>query len=73
MKYNKRELQAIKTLRRIFEALEQHKNIELSTAEANALHECLGWNLRDSTYRKKEVKSFIRGKEQVLIEYISIK
>lgn len=68
MTYNKREVQAIGTLEKILKALQQEKRLELSTAEANSLAECLGWNLRETTYLKKEVKTWVRGKEQVLVE-----
>lgn len=63
MKLNNQEKLAISALRNILDALENGKPIEITTAEQNAIVKVTGIDLKKITARKKDVKCFIKGKE----------
>lgn len=73
MKLNSREQKAIDALRRILDRIESSSSkhgIDVSTAEKNAIHECFGIDLYEITFRKKDVETFVRGKDEFKIEFV---
>ncbi|MBE7646254.1 hypothetical protein G1L02_08335 [Tenacibaculum finnmarkense] len=67
MKLNQSEKLALKTIRNILVAIENGNEITVTSAEQNAIIKLIGVNLKEITVRKKEVKSFVRGKDNFKI------
>lgn len=69
MKLNADERTAVKTLRRVLDAIEAGKVIHVTAAESNAINRVFGLDLFSATSRKKEVGQFVRGKSDFRIEF----
>lgn len=64
MKLSKKELQAIENLQLVLDALKGTTSSTVLTAgEVNNIKNLLGIDLWESTLGKKQVRSFVRGKE----------
>lgn len=68
MKYNKDEEKAIEILFEIATALKSKKNVVILQSENSILKKVLGIDLFNISHPKKNVDSFVRGKDEVLIE-----
>ncbi len=63
MKLNQSEKDAISCLRRVLDRLEAGEEMDIATSEVNAIKKILGIDLKEATFKKKDVAKFVRGKD----------
>ena len=66
---NKKEKSAIEALKRIIDAIIAGDKVEITAAENTAILNLLGIDLKNITSRKKDIKSFVRGKNDFKIVF----